>query len=594
MGSVLVVGGWVELQSDEAISAWRKKKLAMAKLSGWGGPIAAPEAGSAFDRWSIDELWQNAREAPEAIEIVESGRGVRFAAALSSVTGRALWAPALLAAVRRAAGLGQGAAWASYVSETPGVLAASASGRGSFRELDDDEESARVFDEPELARALDLIDGHPPSEGALSLLPARAVEPCGKKAPAKLAASKRGSRTRPVTAPAVPAKPAPRVRKLALRLKTSITGIARLSSGEIVMTSMFGQLANGHTDANEWTLAATSIGKLWWLAAHDERLWVGAATGLHVSDDGGTSFAPRGPSDTLWSSVLPVGDAILGCTNGEIQRSTDDGRTWTSVFRVADHFGVGELIRGAGDDIIGTGLAGRVFLSRDRGQSFECVQHGPSEAFGGVAREGDDLWYIGPSRLMHAKSTDPGNYQPAGPKKPRQMNYARVRAAHGTVWIAAEGQLLRSLDRGASWQITLERNTVFNDVLPPRPSPSHHRHIRRHGVRDRGLSALTPTACVVSVLMAEGASSEATHGEPSGRCALRRSSLDSISCSARRSRRSHPETVRAHAEQTGVCRDAPGGEHGKRVQLELASAPGLGAPWPRLLDEITDSVRVTP
>ncbi|MFO0564105.1 MAG: hypothetical protein U0263_00505 [Polyangiaceae bacterium] len=86
-----------------------------------------------------------------------------------------------------------------------------------------------------------------------------------------------------------------------------------------------------------------------------------------------------------------------------------------------------------------------------------------------ASHAGDDLWYIGPSRLMHAKSTDPGNYQPAGPKKPRQMNYARVRAAHGTVWIAAEGQLLRSLDRGASWQITLERNTVFNDVLPLGP-----------------------------------------------------------------------------------------------------------------------------
>lgn len=35
-------------------------------------------------------------------------------------------------------------------------------------------------------------------------------------------------------------------------------------------------------------------------------------------------------------------------------------------------------------------------------------------------------------------------------------------------------------------------------------------------------------------------------------------------------------------------------ERGTRVDLELAVAPGLGAPWPQLVEEITDSVHVTP
>lgn len=99
MGTLLVVAGWLELESVEAYAKWRAKKVASAKLSGWCEPVATPPVGSAFDRWRIEELFTRAREAPEPIELVETDRGVRFAAALASVTGSELWASALLTVV---------------------------------------------------------------------------------------------------------------------------------------------------------------------------------------------------------------------------------------------------------------------------------------------------------------------------------------------------------------------------------------------------------------------------------------------------------------------------------------------------------------
>lgn len=61
-----------------------------------------------------------------------------------------------------------------------------------------------------------------------------------------------------------------------------------------------------------------------------------------------------------------------------------------------------------------------------------------------------------------------------------------------------------------------------------------------------------------------------------------------------RNGRSFVQAIAYNSSQSLSVRHVVIVERGKRVDLELASAPGLGAPWPRLLDEITDSVHVTP
>jgi len=209
MGSVLIVGGWVELESEEAVAAWRGKVLATSKLAGWRGPIDAPEKGSAFDRLTIGELIAKATDAPEPIEIVETTGGLRFAAALASVTGRELWGPALLAAVRRAAGAGQGAAWAFRASEGGAVLAVDLGGRGSFRVLDDDEAITAALEEPEMIRAVALVDGQASEDGALSRLAPRVVLDPGAKKKANASAHAPAKTKRNDEVLATPAKPSP-------------------------------------------------------------------------------------------------------------------------------------------------------------------------------------------------------------------------------------------------------------------------------------------------------------------------------------------------------------------------------------------------
>ncbi|MBN8611180.1 MAG: hypothetical protein J0L92_11375 [Deltaproteobacteria bacterium] len=463
MGSVLIVGGWVELESDEALVAWRAKALATAKLTGWDGPIDAPAKGSAFDRWTIGELIAKAAEAPEPIEIVETARGVRFAAALASVTGRELWAPALLAAVRRASGAGQGGAWAFLASEGGAVLAVDLGGRGAFRALDEDHAIAAALKEPEMIRAVALVDGQASDEGALSSLAPRVVD--------SAATTSGKSRSRAVVKTkasdqvlAGPAKPWPKVRKLPLKLRSSPRGIVQLTTGEILIVARLGQLARGRLDG-AWTTHETALGTLEWVCAEGARVWVGADDGLFVSDDGGVTFAPRGSRGHPWSSLLFVEGAIVGCRDGEVMRSTDDGATWTSVFRVDDFYGAASLARGPGDLVVATGFAGRVFVSRDLGRSFECVHLGPSEALHRPALLGEHAWYVGVSRLVRASLASPGDYERAGPRKPKNVDYVAVHAGHGTLWLACESQVVRSRDGGGSWEIVLEKPVVFGEAL---------------------------------------------------------------------------------------------------------------------------------
>jgi photosystem II stability/assembly factor-like uncharacterized protein len=254
------------------------------------------------------------------------------------------------------------------------------------------------------------------------------------------------------------------VRKLPLRLKSLPRGIAQLPTGEIVLVSMLGELARGRLEG-AWTTLQTSVGMLGLLRVDGPRVWVGAEDGLFVSDDRGDTFAPRGPRGHPWSSLLFVEGAVLGCRDGEVLRSIDHGETWARVFRVEDFYGVASLARGPGDLVVATGLAGRVFVSRDLGLSFERVHAGPSEAFNGLAILGEHAWYVGTSRLVRASLATPGDYERAGPKKPKNVDYVAVHAGHGTLWLACESQLVRSRDGGVSWEIVLEKSAVFSDTL---------------------------------------------------------------------------------------------------------------------------------
>ena len=89
MGTVLAVGGWVEFEDAAAKDAWRRKLVASVKLTGWEEPLVGPGTSSPLDKHTIGALWDEAKDAPEPIEIVETGTGLRFASALASVTGPA-------------------------------------------------------------------------------------------------------------------------------------------------------------------------------------------------------------------------------------------------------------------------------------------------------------------------------------------------------------------------------------------------------------------------------------------------------------------------------------------------------------------------
>lgn len=454
MGALLMVAGWVEHENDEHALAWRKKAVAPAKLKGWAAPVDEPATGGPLERLKVGEVWARAKEAADPIEVVETARGVRFAAAFATVTGRTLWAPALLAAVRRAAGA-QGGAWAWSFGGP--IFAVDPTGRGAFRTLDEEAEVTATLAEPELARALALagpeggatLGSLPPRRGALV-----ATGATRGRAPAPTASS--------AIARAAPSSARVQSKKLALKAKSAIVGVTQTVSGEVWMASRLAQLMRGRLDAGAWTTTTTDLGVVGWIAATEARLWVGTRDGLRVSEDGGASFGWSGARVGSWSRVLAAAGAHVACCEGAVVRSVDGGQRWTPVLAE----GEGALaLAVAGELVVAGGIAGRVFVSRDGGASFEHGALGGA-AVTGIAVLGEHVFYLRGDRLDRASLARPTEVERVDPKSPRAPQRARVVADHGTVWLAGEYEVVRSRDAGASWERIAEGEHVFHDVLP--------------------------------------------------------------------------------------------------------------------------------
>lgn len=468
MGTVLAVGGWVLFDDASAKEAWKSKLVAAAKLTGWDEPLAPLDEPTAFDKLTIGALWENAHDAPEPIEIAETETGLRFAAALASVTGREVWAPSFLAAIRRAAGSARGGAWAFSADEGGSVLSVDLTKRGSFRRLDEGEEVEAALSEPELLRAFALNSGDAPPP-TLAELPSREAGSfdgaANAKAKGRTAKAKTTTKA-PAKDPPIVAKPAPRLKKINTKAKDGIRGAVRLPSGDVAMVGLFGLWVRGNVDTNTWTQRPLGLGKLWWIATEGARIWLGADAGLFVSDDDGATFVNAQPSGVGWSRPLFVEGAALICSGGALVRSTDGGKTWDQASSLEAAFV--SLARGTGphaNRIVAAGIRGRIAVSDDLGQTFTMVRDGNDEAFNEVAIDGDDVYVVGSTRIFRAPITSPGDLVDVGPLPKKHCDFYRVFAAEGFVWVTCPERLLRSRDRGATWEIIAEAQTVFQDVL---------------------------------------------------------------------------------------------------------------------------------
>ncbi len=237
---------------------------------------------------------------------------------------------------------------------------------------------------------------------------------------------------------------------------------------KFVMIGLFGGWVRGNLDVGTWSSRPLGLGKLRWIAVDGARVWLGADAGLFVSEDDGQSFVARQPEGFFTPKPLFLEGAVVGAPGGELARSTDDGRTWTPVFPTERGFGAVALARGTGDfaqRIVVVGIYGRIAVSDDSGRTFTMVREGNDEAFNHVCIDGSDVWIVGSTRVLHATIAQPGAVTEVGPKRDRNAQYGTVSAAHETIWITNALNVLRSRDRGASWEVIVEKPIVFKAAL---------------------------------------------------------------------------------------------------------------------------------
>ncbi len=347
-------------------------------------------------------------------------------------------------------------------------LVADAAGRGSFRCLDEDEDVERALAEPEIVRAFALNAGDAPPP-TLADLPQR--EAATTKTNAKGTKAKKDARSpakASAKAPALPAKPPPRLKKITARAPGGLQAAARLAGGDVVLIGLFGSWMRGRLETNTWASSPRGLGKQWWITTEGRRIWLGTDDGLFVSDDDGITFVQRRPWAPGWTKPLFVEGAIIGADGGELCRSTDDGVTWVQTFPREPSFGAIAIARGTGahgSRLVAVGIYGRIARSDDLGQTWTMAREGNDEAFHHVCVDGDDVYVLGSSRILRAPITSPGDVVEVGPAPKRDVEFRQVYARDGFVWIAAPLHLLRSRDRGATWEILAKAETVFKDVL---------------------------------------------------------------------------------------------------------------------------------
>lgn len=440
MGTYLALGGWLRFADETDKERWLKERVDSSGFADWPDWLFGPAEADEVDQATIGQLWKKVvkHRSIGQVLVVEDATTLRFAASLEEGDGF-VWGAGILAALRRAKA--KGITYGSF-AEGGDILAVE---DGELRDVDDDAEAARAEKLPEFWAAFRRA----PSLADLPPLPQK-TSPKAKK------------KKDPPRAAVVVPKKKPKFERMKLGSNVDVLRLCRAPSGEIWAACGRGKLAR--MKKAEWTLVDTgSTETMFDLAFSGSRVWAVGSSGTLLCLEGKRWVEKISPAKNA-ISVFAEGDAIVLTTNdGAVWRSEDAGQTWREILNVG--VGVGSLCRGSGDRLIAAGLYGVVIVSEDLGRSFRETRRGNDAGFGSVCIANGVAWVSGMDRIMKSDEAKTGELVYAGPKRARAAMYTGVSAAGAAVWTSLWGAIHRTLDGGETWEMALEKDENFSDVL---------------------------------------------------------------------------------------------------------------------------------
>ena len=184
---------------------------------------------------------------------------------------------------------------------------------------------------------------------------------------------------------------------------------------------------------------------------------VGDRGTIEVTTDGGETWSARssGTAVALRGVALGYGAAFVVGDSATLVRSTDGGASWTT----STIAGASDLTSVTSDDTAGivlvTDAAGNVFVSHDKGDSFQRELTGAGHALSSVyvAKDGRHALAVGLGGSAFVRD-DAGAWTMSARATSVDLHAALV-ADHGTLLLAAgeEGTLLESRSFGATWTV---------------------------------------------------------------------------------------------------------------------------------------------
>jgi photosystem II stability/assembly factor-like uncharacterized protein len=198
-----------------------------------------------------------------------------------------------------------------------------------------------------------------------------------------------------------------------------------------------------------------------------DKIWAGTPQAVFFSTDGGATWQSRRsgfPKKVTVQALAvdPDGGWVHAGTRLGVWRSSDEGRTWQQTAQgLPVNLSVNDLgIEPGTPSTIYAATSGGIYRSTDRGKTWKRLAETLAQSVYAIAVEGDRVYAVDQGRTVVLSSDRGATWQIAA-QAPGSPFLIALAAAPGVVYVGAyayngnAGGVLRSLDRGATWEEAL-------------------------------------------------------------------------------------------------------------------------------------------